>query len=432
MILSEALGIPMGILRLTRFAGSAPKPGLLGTVTDEIDMDKAFAFGQFLLDVTRALPTDKIYGSLPIAIPLRNGETLYEWCNLQPPEKVKRLQSDALPSHKSQALVARATWEEDRSHRTRHSVINLRIEAELLIFISQTGMNLSQAHKLKRSNYKFRSTKGKTAVYEVFKGRRQGVAAFWIFSEYEELLSEYLEWLNEIFDDEESKLFPFIYPDHIPRKGRAPHFQASILRCKRAGIEYVGPRALRTIRTNWLLRRSDNPDLSAEMAQHTKAVMFKSYIRPQFSVAAAEITRFHNKTDPAVAPPGPGICVGLGVSPVSIAGDDSSAPAPDCINPAGCMFCFHHRDINSQDYVWLLATYRECKSLELDRFLPAKTSAEDHPASRVIAKIDAKMDDFKSRNIANNDWVREAESKVKEGVFHPMFDGLIKLMELES
>lgn len=430
-VISEALGIPMGILRLTRFGGLGFSSNELGTKSDEIDTNKCVHFGEFLLDVTLALTEEKIYGSLPIEIPLRTGNKLIEWCKLKPPDNLKTLHPDAFPTTRARAISLRDAWEADRSHKTRYSVINLRVEAELLIFISQTGMNLAQAHKLKKSDYKFKSTNDKTAVYEVYKGRRSGKAVFWIFSAYESIFSNYLQWLDKIFGIDEPKLFPFIHPDHVPRKDRAPTLQAIVLRSKRAEIEYIGPRALRSIRSNWLLRRSDNPDLSAEMSQHTKAVMFKNYIRPQFSVAAAEITRFHNAVDPAVAPPGPGICVGLGTSPLASEEGHTAAPIPDCVNPAGCMFCFHHRDINNQDYVWLLATYRECKSLELDRLLPTKTSVEDHPALHVISKIDAKLVAFRNTGTGSI-WVDEAYERIKEGRFHPMFDGLIKLMELGS
>jgi hypothetical protein len=79
-------------------------------------------------------------------------------------------------------LKLRAEWEAEHSLRTRFPLVNIRIEAELLVFIAQTGMNLSQAHNLRRTQYSYKST---IDGYEVrdYKERRQGEVLFEIFSD---------------------------------------------------------------------------------------------------------------------------------------------------------------------------------------------------------------------------------------------------------
>lgn len=50
----------------------------------------------------------------------------------------------------------------------RNSILNFRIEAELLIFIAQTGMNLAQAVGLKRESYRWKSDGDDVEVFRVY------------------------------------------------------------------------------------------------------------------------------------------------------------------------------------------------------------------------------------------------------------------------
>jgi hypothetical protein len=60
----------------------------------------------------------------------------------------------ALDAATREAAERRAAWEAEHTLRTRSPLINLRIVAEMMLFIGQTGMNLSQAMNLsnKRSD----------------------------------------------------------------------------------------------------------------------------------------------------------------------------------------------------------------------------------------------------------------------------------------
>ena len=429
-LLSSALDLKIGLLVRTRISRPKAQKAVLGTLADKQNLEQTFAFGHALLDISDALSINKIRGTLPVAIEFRTGEILHEWCLLDPPERVKVL-NPAYPnaSERRKALQRRAEWEADPSARTRFSVINLRIEAELLIFIAQTGMNLTQAQRMKAGSFRYQSHSDGLKVYRVYKGRRGGEVEFEIYSEYRAIFERYLSWRKEMFPaDDDGLLFPFVT---APGKSRSSHqltsFQAIEKKCKQLAIKFFRPRSLRKMRINWLLRRSRDVEQTAEMAQHSQETLLRVYDQPHHHVAAVEISRFHQRTDPAIAMPGAGVCVDQTPYPVPDA--PSEAPAPDCRGPAGCLFCIHQRDIDSQDHTWSLATYRYLKSLELARYRPPAAGGAPHPALAAIDRLTAKLSHLAASNEARASWLREAQARVDEGDYHPKWDGFIQLME---
>lgn len=430
-ILSSVLDLKIGLLARTRISRPKLQKAVLGTRADKQNLEQTFAFGAALLDISDALTVERIRGSLPVNITFRSGETLEEWCLLDPPDRVKVLDPEyPRASERRKALKRRAAWESDVSARTRFSVINLRIEAELLIFIAQTGMNLTQAQRLKAGSFRYQSHNDGLKVYRVYKGRRGGEVEFEIYSEYRTIFERYLTWRKDVFPaDDDGLLFPFVV---VPGRSRSPHqlcsFQAVEKKCKQLGIGFFRPRSLRKTRVNWLLRRSRDVEQTAEMAQHSQETLLRAYAQPHHQIAAAEISRFHQKTDPNIAMPGSGVCVDQSPSPVPDAPPE--APAPDCTGPAGCLFCVHQRDIDSQDHTWSLTTYRHFKSLELARYRPPAGGSAPHPAMASIDRITAKLTHLGASSEVRASWVREAAARVDEGDYHPKWDGFIQLMEM--
>ena len=293
-------------------------------------------------------------------------------------------------------------------------------------------MNLAQAARLRRSQFRFQ-TDGDDMVAYVYKARRRGVAIFRAFRAYKDHFLRYLKWLDAIFPDSEGdRLFPFIYPTLIPPANHLPHFSAVQIQFKLLGIRTFLPQALRKTRVNWLLRRSRDPNLTAEMSQHTKEVLLRTYDQPHHQSASVEIMRFHRATDPAIAPPGPGLCVDLHRGPILMPGSPQEAPQPDCISPEGCLFCIHHRDVQSQDYCWKLASHRHIKALELQRYVPPVRNQPSHPASSVIDRINQKLETIAAANEVRALWVRIASDAVRAGRFHPAWDGFIHLLEMSA
>lgn len=425
-ILKPCLGLKAGLIRNTRLSPTSRKHKALGSVADKQNLEDTFAFGSFLKDVVDSLSPEILTGTLPITITTRNGQTLVEYCGLQPMPIEKSSQRTA---ERNRFIARRAAIPADEVFAKRHSVVNLRIEAELLIFIAQTSMNLSQASKLKRGEFRFQSTGDDTLVYRVYKGRRGGEAEFRIFKEYAPMFKAYLEWLEVFSDPVDERLFPFVYPHKIPTADYFSRFQGTITRCKALGIRSFRPLSLRKTRINWLLRQSHNPDLVADMAQHTKEVLFSSYEEPHHQAAASEISRFYRQIDPAAAATGPGMCVAT-AHPRLPRPSSNSLITPDCSTPAGCLFCEFQRDIDSEEYVWSITTYKYLKALELDRYFAPISEKPDHPAVEIITRIEAKLQAFAERSANGASWVEESILRMREGRFHPNYDGLIQLMEI--
>lgn len=404
----------------------------LGIEADKQNLQDTFTFGFAMLDICHALTVDAVRGPVPVRIPFRNGAVLEEWAGKQPIETRKWSASPKTPSQRFNAKKfrqLREVWEADTSLRTRHSIANLRVEAELLIFIAQTGINLAQAHRLKAGQFHYTSHLDGYQV-RMYKNRRSGEVEFEIYTEYRDIFERYIAWREIMFpNDPNGQLFQMAKVSRAEDVG--PKFHRARATCKKLGIRFINPSLLRNTRINWLLRRSRDPEMTAAMAQHTQQTLLQRYAKPNLQVAMVEIARFHDQTDPAISPPGPGLCVSRTPEPMSdIPGN---AAPPDCLTAAGCLFCTHHRDIDSEDHVWSLTSFRYLKSLELERYRPParKTShASTHPAVAAIDRATAKLKFFKDSNAVRGMWVNEALARIEEGDYHPAWDGFIQILEL--
>jgi integrase len=397
-----------------------------GVQADKQNLTDTFEFGHMLLDISDGLSIAALWGALPLRIQLRSGQELVDWSGLMPPEGSVAANPLTAGQRKGaqKSKKKRAAYENDRTLDTRTSLVNLRIEAELLLFIGQTGMNRGQAHQLKIRHYSYKSA---INGYEVrdYKHRRQGEVMFEIFSEYRTVFERYLAWRREVFpNDKQGLLFPLI---RISRaEDEAPNFDRMRKTCKKLGIPFISPRHLRNTRVNWLLRRSRDSDVTADIAQHYKQALHQIYEEPSLQVAMTEVARFWLNSDPALPSPAPGVCDGV---PVPMAGIPSKAPKPDCLRPSGCLWCDHHRDIDSQDYVWSLSCMRHLKSLALSGFRPPEGESTNDPAYHVQLTLDrltTKLQWFKQSNELRHGWVAEAYLRIDEGDYHPHWGYLIE------
>ena len=253
---------------------------------------------------------------------------------------------------------------------------------------------------------------------------------FEIFSEYRSHFERYLAWRRELFTDSDL-IFPFIRPKALI--DQRPGFRTIQKACKQASIRWTPPSALRGTRVNWLLRRSSDPDLTAEVAQHSKEVLLQVYEVPSQQRAVGEIARFWLKHDPVLADSAPlravapGECTG---TPAMFPAKPESAPTPDCRRLSGCLWCDHHRDIESLDYVWSLACFRHLKILEKAKHCsPFKSRAAFHPTDLAIERLSDKLTWFREFNATYRGWVEEALARVEEGDYHGQWSHLIAAVE---
>lgn len=431
-VLDRVLGRTSPIVRTTRLRNPRRSRRAVSPKADKQNLEETFAFGHFLLDIADALSVDAIWGSLPVRIPLRNGQQLEEWSGLKRPEVLK----PPNPKYPAQAKQAakraaenRAKWADENTLRTRYPLINLRIEAEMFMLMGQPAVNLAQAYQLRMDQWRYKAS---IQGYEVrtYKHRRWGPVVFEIYSDYRRVFDRYLTWRAAIFpDDKDGLLFPLIGNAglQITRHHETlPRFAKLQKVCKRAGIKYLPPSALRNTNTNWMLRRTQDPDLTAAEKQHATKTLLGVYEKPSQQRAMVQIARYWAKNDPAQAAAGPGSC--LGKAPEPIPDIPVGATKPDCVTPAGCLFCANQRDIDSLDHVWSLASYRLLKSFELRT--PArpksKKAASHHPAEAAIERLTAKLNYIQDSSPQRGKWVKEALLRIEEGRYHPAWAGLIE------
>lgn len=402
--------------------------GLTGK-SDKQALESALNYGSFLADLCSSLTASAIVGSLPIRIETRCAKTVVIRGYLKQSEEVPKALSG---KSRQRAKRLRSPLSDDASAiEARPSVLNVRIEAELAVFVAQTGMNLTQAARLHHERYRWQTDGDEVRAFRVYKGRRSGEAIFRCFKVYRAHLQRYLTWLDEVgLSSIDERLFPFItHKRVIPAVTKIPAFTAIKTLCLEAGVTYVSPRSLRKIRINWLIRRTKDSSLTAAMAAHTEATLLRQYEAPHYQAVVVEITRFHQTSDPiSTQSSGDGLCARINGDPLRSEGSPDEAPSPDCVSPEGCLFCTYHRDVMSKEYCWKIASHSRLKILELSLYRPP-TSASDHPAEAVIDRIEAKLLKIAEGSQIHEGWVRDARDAIRSEHYHPTWSEQIQLLE---
>ena len=425
-ILSPILGDAVPLIKTTRLRMKGRHKPI---ATDEQNLEDIFKFGHMLIDIVNCLDRESIYGTLPVIMKLRNGTTWNEFAGLR---KIKSLKTFCRGGNYTKKVIAwQLKRQNEHSISTRFPLINLRLQSELLIFIGQTGMNLSQARKLILTQAKYTSSIEGYRV-SAYKGRKGGDVSFEIFSQYRNHFEKYLTWRKEIFKDSTDLLFPF-----CSKAGRLTpamsiiNFQKIRNICKLASVKYYSPKDLRKTRINWFYRQSRNLALTAEQAQNTIEVLSRNYLQASFQVAKVEFVQYWSKNDPTLQQdkigqsPAPGICDGI---PSPVKNIPSEAPKPDCIHPSGCLFCEHHRDIDSEDYVWSVASMKSLNAFLVGKYRPIEKNKTDTGSHIEMALeiLVQKLKWFTSSNEKRKQWVSEALERCNEGNFHPHWSYLIE------
>jgi hypothetical protein len=428
-LLEEATGLT-NILRRSRVRKTSSKKRVLGTSADKQLVSQTFELGRLLLKICETLTVENIQQRLPVIIMFEHGKKLEEWSGLKP-EKEELNSETALkkPYYLKKVLDRRERWQADYSWKARYPLLNLRIEAEMLIFIAQTGINLAQAHKLKIDDFRYASHNDGYMVRRAYKSRSGGEVEFEIYSEYRTFFEKYIHWRKVFFPNGgDDRLFPLKSPKYQSVEV-APHFERIRDRCTLLGVKYYGPRELRKTRINWLIRKSQDIALVAEMAQHTQQTLLSVYEMPHHQLAAVEITKFNNEREKTFKAPGPGLC----------ANEESRQPnsvienslEPNCVNPAGCLFCTYQRDIESFDHVWSLKTYQRYQIELLITQRSASDNREMNPVEITIARLTAKLSAFREKGGVHEEWVDESDARISEGDYHPQWEIFIKLLEIK-
>lgn len=435
-ILGKILEIPVEVRLIQRTRLPCPKTGktAISKAAEKQNLENTFKFGNFLTALVEGLTVDAIYGEFPIRIPVKAGLvqndeivlpwSLYEVVNkrlFKYPDQWSRRES----SNYNEAQRKRNTMD-SIGGTERWKVVNQRIRAEFFIFIAQTGMNRSTAADVKRARYHYRSLGDRWEV-RAYKSRRGGTVLFYIYKSYKPFLQNHLKFINHFFPDSDL-LFPIFSSHGVETSPISSGYSAFKNLCRRYDIPWIPPKTLRNTRINWLLRRSGDEDLTAEMAQHTKEVLREKYERPSQQRAMVQITRFWNKYDPIKQGELKGSVIGSQCNgkPEPVESKPALVVDPDCSTPSGCLWCRHHRDLDTSDYVWSLISMRYLKSIESS----ALVTYDDVPIPSGLAvdRLNDKIKWYRTSSKKRAKWVSEGELRIEEAHYHPSWESLIELL----
>ena len=420
------------LLRAAGFDRSSKLIKVLGARSDKQSLSEALQFIDFLECITSQLTHEKLIGNLPVAASLPDGNSI---------ELLGTAPLRNFTNRKARGRSRPASFSPVDSRKAiemRSGLINLCIELHMLYFIAITGMNLGQASSLQMHSARYQSGSDDRNTLRVYKNRRGGNVEFEIPRSYRPQLDAFLNFRREIFHltTDAPELFLFVHRHNKShRVGRSqkngPAFTSTRKLCKLLGIPFLSPQRLRSTRANWFLRRSQDPDLTAELMQHTREVLLDTYADPNHQLTAVEIAKFHASTEVTIAAAITGTCEET--SPEARPDAPECAPRPDCTSPAGCLFCSHYRGIESADYAWSLATYRYLKSIEICRAAARSQSlAAMTPAGAVVERVTDILNTLGRSSDACAAWVAEANAKVFEGNHHPDWLGFINLSEARA
>lgn len=424
-ILDRVLNSNYSIFKKTGISQPSDHKKFDKSASSKLLLKDTISFGQILIQISHQLTTEKINGDLPVSLSI-NDKELTIWLDFREPNHRPRNRART-PKELMQMEEARKNMGDEKSYLKRVPLVNMRIETELLLFIAQTGMNLEQARNLELDDFIYTSHLDGYQV-KAYKARRSGNVLFEIFKEYREHFEQYLKWRKEWFANKNNDLlFPFISEDKVLA---APTFHRIKKFTKKYDLAFVNPSLLRKARVNWMLRTNLSPQQVADSAQHDIKTLFRAYDMPNPQLAMIEIAQFHKLNDKIIPAAAPGACASQ--VPISIKIVKDLSPEPDCINSSGCLFCKNHRDIDSEDHIWSLASYRYLKSIELASFKNNHLKDIKNPIEIVIERITEKLNYFKNSNEERKKWLIEVLNKIEEGDYHMMWDGLIQLQELNG
>lgn len=398
---------------------------------EKLDLAAIDTFIDGLNRIVHSLSGERLYGGFPIQIEVGEGDVVsYFGMGPRPTGgeySYRNWNKKRVDQHKNF----------DRSYERRLPLLQIRVQAECLRFIENTAINLAQVLELTVGDLKYRSISGE---YEVtgFKDRANRNVTFRISKTYRPAFDRYLEFRRTAMSDSQANtLFPFHGKGGVQSKYIATRGFRSLRRLfTAAGKTFIAPSLLRFAkgqRVIRLLATGGNLATVAGVLQNTVQVVLKSYLIGSQTMAVVEFTRFlktistHNARNNLRLG---GDCRTPG-RPVEIPGLAKTVPAPDCINPAGCLFCKHYRGVKSRDYLHKILSYRTF--LRLRAGLPASSSAL---VTNVLAPTIERINDFVEAVAGESEHLKGeaaiARIWVEDGRFHRAWLGWIELLQLSE
>lgn len=405
-----------------------------GAKADSSNLGVVRAFGGDLCDIISCLSLTRIHGPLPLAITLRStGQTYPQWAGLKSDAHIKAITDPDRAGTISarNTLASRQAASDDTSLERRYALLNLRTSAEFLVFIAITGVNREQATRLTMGDYRFQSFEDRYAVRK-YKNRKRGEVEFYIYPEYRPMFECYLAFRKQAFPPNYSdRLFVTVAPRSPGRSNTVLSTYNIKQLLTNAGRPWVTAQMLRNTKGNMLERAAGSIN-AARSLQNSLEVFTRHYSRPSHQRAAHEMTAYWESINPSrvtARAAGPGDCQKID-EPRRLNFINDAGPQPDCIDPAGCLFCAFNRGIDSLDYAWSLVSYRTLKRLELVMYKKAFPVESVNPAFMALEVIADRLAAFANKSEANRAWVQESEARIADEMWHPHWEKWIEMVRI--
>lgn len=400
-------------------------PKRLGNQAAKENLHSTAKFVQTLLETVEQLPVKVVRGPLPVTLRYAAGveHAIHLGRRLQPLDSLRLDDS----SHYKRAIKFRERRANDISNKARAQLINLRIEAELLIFINQTSCNLTQALQLTGSQFRYQSD-GDYLQLIVWKNRAKHSIELHIHKGYRKRFEDYLKWRSTLFpNDVDGLTFPFVYNDgdHTMQRTDCTFAETRKL-MKSIGRPFIHSRQLRKTIANFT-KRNISRQAAAELLSNKEKTFRENYEEVHHQATVAELVTFWSDTEALVSAVGPGGC--QQTAPKSRSDTPHGAPKPDCESGGGCLFCDKNRDLRSFDHVWNLASLHHMKLTEFNADRTPLSRKKDHPVALTIERIAAKLDALTALGGEYAEWVTEAKLRVREARYHPFYTAAFAILE---
>jgi hypothetical protein len=327
----------------------------------------------------------------------------------------------------NRAVNVRERRANDTSNKARAQLINLRLDAELLVFINQTGSNLTQALQLTGSQFRYQS-EGDYLHLFVWKNRAKHSVELRIHKGYRKRFEDFLKWRSAFFpNDPDGLTFPFICNDgdHATQRRNWAFAEARKL-LKSIGQPFIHSRQLRKTIANFT-RRKLSRQVAAELLSNNEKTFRENYEEVHHQAAVAELVTFWSDSEALVSAVGPGGC--QQTAPKSRLDAPSGAPKPDCENGGGCLFCDMNRDLRNFDHVWNLASLHELKLAEFNADRTPLSRKKGHSVALTIERIAAKLDALVALGGECAEWAVEAKLRAREARYHPFYTAAFDILE---
>ncbi len=439
----------------TRLQRPSKRKKALSHEDDKQNLNETFKFGNILFDLCKGITSEKIVGRLPLRIKIRN-EHIEEgeielWGCLHSNSKYNQLFKDdfdkKLPrkdfyqkysflgngnnfslGHYYKLYLSLYKCREpntDLTRAKRTSIFNYRVLAEYHLFVAMTKVNPSVAAQLKREKFDYKPLGEKYQIRQ-WKNRKGGQIEFEIPKPYRKMFEDYLEFRDK-FVGKHGWLFPTYQSSGTSFSNKLSNINFKKIFTE-YGLPWIPAKNLRKTGLNLLLRLTEDESLAAEVGSHSRKTFKEHYEHPSQQRANIEIVRFWSINDPLInGEPQISVfntpCSG---QPDTIENKPKEVIDSNCINPSGCLFCKHFRDIESFDYLWSLLSFKYLKIIESSTL----RSQQNKAANLIIENINKRIDWFKKAEINKyTNWINEAETRIDESEFHPNWKFLIDMAE---